>query len=61
MRSRASAEYSIRWIDKLREMAEAWPGWRSEKEKAQVFAQFDEARRIYQSFLSEGAVSSYGR
>ena len=61
VRSRASAEYSIRWIDKLREMAEAWPGWRSEKEKAQVFAQFDEARRIYQIFLSEGAVSSYGR
>jgi len=60
VRSRAAAEYSLRWIDKLREMAEAWPGWRSEKEKAHVFAQFDEARRIYQSFLSEGtSVSSH--
>ncbi len=53
VRSRASAEYSIRWIDKLRAMAEEWPGWRSEKERAHVFAQFDEARRIYQGFLSE--------
>ena len=55
VRSRASAEYSIRWIDKLRAMAEEWPGWRSEKERAHVFAQFDEARRIYQGFLSEAA------
>ena len=53
VRDRASAEYSIRWIDKLRAMAEEWPGWRSEKERAHVFAQFDEARRIYQGFLSE--------
>jgi hypothetical protein len=29
-------------------MADAWPGWRSEKERAHVFAQFDEARRLYQ-------------
>jgi hypothetical protein len=53
VRNRAAAEYSIRWIDKLRKMAEAWPGWRSEKEKEHVFAQFDEARRVYQSFLSQ--------
>jgi hypothetical protein len=53
VRNRAAAEYSIRWIDKLRQMAEAWPGWRSEKEKEHVFAQFDEARRIYQGFLSQ--------
>ena len=55
VRNRASAEYSIRWIDKLREMAEAWPGWRSDKEREHVFAQFDEARRIYQGFLSEAS------
>ena len=53
VRNRASAEYSIRWIDKLRAMAEEWPGWRSEQERAHVFAQFDEARQIYQGFLSE--------
>ena len=47
VRNRASAEYSIRWIDKLRAMAEEWPGWRSDKEREHVFAQFDEARRIY--------------
>ncbi len=53
VRNRAAAEYSIQWIDKLRKMAEAWPGWRSEKEKAHVFAQFDEARKIYQNFLTQ--------
>ena len=58
-RDRASAEYSIRWIDKLRQMAEEWPGWRSEKEKQHVFSQFDEARAIYQGFLS-GASSDSG-
>ena len=55
VRNRASAEYSIRWIDKLRAMAEEWPGWRSEKERAHVFAQFDEARRIYEGFLAEAS------
>lgn len=55
VRNRASAEYSIRWIDKLRAMAEEWPGWRSEKERAHVFAQFDEARSIYEGFLAEAS------
>jgi hypothetical protein len=53
VRSRAASEYSIRWIDRLRALAEAWPGWRSEKEKEHVFAQFDEAKRLYQGFLAE--------
>ena len=53
VRSRAAAEYSIRWIDKLREMAEAWPGWRSQKERDHVFAQFDEAKTIYQGFAEQ--------
>jgi hypothetical protein len=52
-RSRESADYSIRWIDKLREMAEAWPGWRSQAEKDHVFAQFDDARTIFQRFAEE--------
>ena len=50
-RDRASAEYALRWIDKLQRMAEAWPHWRSEKEKAHVFRQFDEARAVYRGFL----------
>ncbi|HXV62053.1 MAG TPA: CehA/McbA family metallohydrolase [Vicinamibacteria bacterium] len=58
VRHRASAEYSIRWIDKLRQMAEEWPGWRSEREKQHVLAQFDEARAIYQGFLVGGSTSS---
>ena len=53
VRSRTAAEYSIRWIDKLREMAEAWPGWRSQKERDHVFAQFDEAKMIYQGFAEQ--------
>jgi hypothetical protein len=57
VRSRAAAEYSIRWIEKLRAMAEAWPGWRSEKEKEHVFGQFEEAKRIYQGFLSEASAA----
>ena len=58
VRSRASANYSIRWIDKLRQMAEEWPGWRSEAERQHVFFQFDEARAIYQRFLSETSADS---
>ncbi len=53
VRSREAAEYSIAWIDKLQQMAEAWPDWRSEKEKAHVFAQFEEAREIYRRFAEE--------
>ncbi len=53
VRSAAAAEYSIRWIDRLREMAEAWEYWRSEAEQAHVYAQFDEARAIYEGFLAE--------
>jgi hypothetical protein len=33
-------------------MAEAWPHWRSEKEKDHVFRQFDEARAIYRRFMN---------
>jgi hypothetical protein len=53
VRDRASADYSIRWIDKLQQMAEAWPYWRSEKEKAHVFAQFEDARAIYRRLAQE--------
>jgi hypothetical protein len=47
VRSKAAADYSIKWIDLLESMARQWPGWRSEKEKSHVFAQFEEARTVY--------------
>ncbi len=55
IRSVRAAEYGIRWVDALREMAEEWPGWRSEAERAHVFAQFDEARAVYEQLGREAA------
>ncbi len=55
VRSQSAAKYSIRWIDKLQAMAEAWPGWRSQKEVAHVLAQFQRARAIYQERAEEAA------
>jgi TolB protein len=54
-RSAESADYALAWIDKLQEMAEAWPDWRSQNEKDHVYGQFDEARAIYQSFKAEAS------
>ncbi|MCI0419212.1 MAG: CehA/McbA family metallohydrolase [Acidobacteria bacterium] len=53
IRNRESAEYFVRWIDKLQTMAEAWPGWRSQKERDHVFSQFREARQVYQRLAQE--------
>ena len=53
IRSRQSAEYFVRWIDKLQEMAEAWPGWRSQKERDHVLGQFSEARDVYKRVGAE--------
>ena len=53
IRNRESAEYFIRWIDKLHKMADEWPGWRSEAERAHVMAQFDEARGICEKLARE--------
>jgi hypothetical protein len=47
IRDIASAEYGIQWIDQLQELAEDWPGWRSEKEKEHVYGQFEQARQVY--------------
>jgi hypothetical protein len=47
IRDRASAEYFVKWIDLLTGMAEAHPGWRSDREKAHVLGQFTEARGIF--------------
>ena len=51
IRNPQSVDYAIRWIDKLQALADAWPGWRSDTEKAHVFAQFEEARQAYRSKL----------
>lgn len=56
-RDRASAEYALRWIDRLQLMADAWPGWTSAQERAHVFGQFDEARAIYRRFAAEAPPS----
>ena len=53
VRSAESADYSLAWVDKLQEMADAWPDWRSQAEKDHVYAQFDEAREIYRDFKAE--------
>ncbi len=53
IRNRESADYFIRWIDKLHKMADEWPWWRSEIEKRHVLAQFEEARGIYEKLSRE--------
>ncbi len=53
VRDTASADYGLRWIDKLQEMAEAFPGWRSDEEKTHVYAQFDQARAVFRRLLLE--------
>ena len=53
IRSRQSAQYFVRWIEKLQAMAEAWPGWRSEKEKSHVLGQFSEASDVYRRLGAE--------
>jgi hypothetical protein len=53
IRNSQSAQYFVRWIEKLQAMASAWPGWRSDKEKAHVLGQFSEASGIYRRLASE--------
>jgi Tol biopolymer transport system component len=57
IRDRASAEYFVKWIDRLSQMAAEHPGWRSEREKAHVLGQFAEARAIYQRRAAEAGES----
>lgn len=49
IRNPGAVDYALQWIDKLQELADAWPGWRSELEKEHVFGQFEEARQVYRS------------
>jgi TolB protein len=53
VRSQASADYCIKWIDKLQTLAAADPGWRSQREQDHVLAQFEEARQVYRRFAQE--------
>lgn len=53
IRDQQSAEYSIRWIDKLEQIMNDDPGWRSQKEKDHVFGQLREAKEIYQRLAKE--------
>jgi hypothetical protein len=48
IRDAKSAEYFVRWCDKLHAMAADWPWWRSDAEKKRVLAQVEEARAIYE-------------
>ena len=57
IRSQASAEYFVKWIDRLTAMATADKGWRSDKEKAHVLGQFKEARDIYAARGKEAAAA----
>lgn len=52
IRNPEAASYGIRWIDRLQELAEAWPGWRSEAEQDHVFGQFEQAREVYRKGLN---------
>ena len=53
IRSRAHAEYFIRWIDDITRQAERHPGWRSERERKHVLAQFAEARKVFEQRAAE--------
>ena len=53
IRDRDAAEYGVRWIDKLKEMADARPGWRSRAEREHVYQQFEAARSVYLRLADE--------
>ena len=52
IRNPNAVKYALDWIDKLQDLAEEWPGWRSQKEKDHVYNQFDEARAVYKEHLN---------
>jgi hypothetical protein len=53
IRDRESAEYFIRWIDKLKAMTGQWPWWRSQAEKDHIYGQYEQARRVYERLAEE--------
>ncbi len=52
-RNRESAEYFLRWIDKLAAMVSQHPGWRSDREKEHVLGQIREAREVFVKLARE--------
>ncbi len=53
VRSKPDAEYFIQWIDGITKMAEAHPGWRSDKERSHVLGQFRQARAVFEQRARE--------
>ncbi|MDH3711986.1 MAG: CehA/McbA family metallohydrolase, partial [Cyclobacteriaceae bacterium] len=48
-----AAQYGIRWIEKLEEIMDKDPGWRSPAEKDRVMGQLKEAKEVYGKFARE--------
>jgi hypothetical protein len=53
IRSRASAEYYLRWLDRLAAMISKPDNWRAEREHSRVKAQIDEAAAIFRKRAEE--------
>jgi hypothetical protein len=53
IRDRTSAEYFLKWLERLTRMAQQWPWWRSDAERRHVLAQFEEAFRVYRRLAEE--------
>jgi Tol biopolymer transport system component len=53
IRSRASAEYFLAWLDKLWKMTEAAGSWRSPQEREHVLEQFQAARQVFRERAAE--------
>ncbi|MCL6507890.1 MAG: hypothetical protein K6T59_12770, partial [Bryobacteraceae bacterium] len=53
IRDRTSAQYFLKWIERLTRMAQQWPWWRSDAERRHVLAQFEEASRLYRRLAEE--------
>lgn len=53
IRSREDAEYFMLWIDDITQQALRHPGWRSEREREHVLAQFREARAVFEQRARE--------
>ena len=55
IRSEADAEYFIRWIEDIARQAREHPGWRSDRERQHVLAQFEAAREVFVQRAREAA------
>lgn len=53
IRSKADSAYFIQWIDDITKQAQAHPGWRSDKERAHVIGQFQQARKVFEQRVKE--------